>query len=162
MWKHTVEFFTKHFTVVRYDERGCGLSDWTSQGLDLDTWVGDLGLIVDTLGLESFDLLGMSQGGPVAIEYAVRHPERVRHLILAGTFSSGDFIPEAQKDALGKLMELHWGSSNPAFRQIFTSQFIPDATEEQRNWFNELQAKSTSPADEYPKESATSRPGATR
>ena len=146
VWKHTMEFFTKHFTVIRYDERGCGLSDWTDQGLDLDTWVADLTAIVDALALDRFDLLGMSQGGPIAIEYAVRHPERVRNLILAGTFSSGDFIPETQREALGRLMELHWGSSNPAFRQIFTSQFIPNATEEQRIWFNELQAKSTSPA----------------
>jgi pimeloyl-ACP methyl ester carboxylesterase/DNA-binding winged helix-turn-helix (wHTH) protein len=146
VWKHTVEFFTRHFTVVRYDERGCGLSDWTDEGMNLDAWVGDLATIVDTLGLERFDLLGMSQGGPIAIDYTVRHPERVRNLILAGSFPSGDFIPDSQKEALGALMELHWGASNPAYRQIFTSQFIPNATEEQRNWFNDLQAKSTSPA----------------
>jgi pimeloyl-ACP methyl ester carboxylesterase/DNA-binding winged helix-turn-helix (wHTH) protein len=145
VWKHVVEFLTRHHTVIRYDERGCGLSDWTDQGLDLDTWVGDLGAIVDALGLDRFELLGISQGGPIAIEYTVRNPERVRNLILHGTFPSGMFIPDAQVEALGALMEVGWGSSNPAFRQIFTSLFVPDATEEQRDWFNELQARSTRP-----------------
>jgi pimeloyl-ACP methyl ester carboxylesterase/DNA-binding winged helix-turn-helix (wHTH) protein len=147
VWKHMVEFFSRRFTVIRYDERGCGLSDWTDQGLDFDTWVGDLGVIADAaLGVEKFDLLGMSQGGPIAVEYAIRHPERVRRLILSGSFSSGDFIPASQREALGQLMEIGWGQSNPAFRQIFTSLFIPDATDEQRNWFNDLQQKSTSPS----------------
>ncbi|MBN1237910.1 MAG: alpha/beta fold hydrolase [Gammaproteobacteria bacterium] len=145
VWKHMVEFLTRHHTVIRYDERGCGLSDWTDRGFDLDTWVGDLGAIVDALGLDRFELLGISQGGPIAIEYAVRHPGRVRSLILVGTFSSGTFIPEKQKDAVGALIEAGWGSSNPAFRQLFTSLFVPDATEEQRDWFNELQARSTQP-----------------
>jgi len=146
VWRHMVEFFARHFTVVRYDQRGCGLSDWTDKNLDLETWVSDLGVIVDALGIERFDLFGLSQGGPISIEYAVRHPERVRNLILCGTFPSGKFIPEAQVDALERLMETGWGQSNPAFRQLFTSLFIPNATEEQHNWFNELQRKSTSPA----------------
>jgi pimeloyl-ACP methyl ester carboxylesterase/DNA-binding winged helix-turn-helix (wHTH) protein len=145
VWRHIVEFFARHFTVIRYDERGCGLSDWTDKNLGLETWVSDLGIIADTLKLEKFDLLGISQGGPIAIEYAVRHPERVRKLILCGSFSKGAFIPLAQSEALGKLIELGWGQDNPAFRQLFTSLFIPDATEEQRNWFNELQKRSTSP-----------------
>jgi pimeloyl-ACP methyl ester carboxylesterase/DNA-binding winged helix-turn-helix (wHTH) protein len=145
VWKHMVEFLTRHHTVVRYDERGCGLSDWTDQGFGLDTWAEDLAAIVDVLGLERFDLLGISQGGPIAIEYAVRNPDRVRNLILVGTFPCGAFIPDAQVEALGALMEVGWGSSNPAFRQIFTSLFAPDATEEQRDWFNELQARSTQP-----------------
>ena len=143
VWRHMVEFFARHFTVVCYDERGCGLSDWTDKNLDLDTWVSDL---VDALGIERFDLFGLSQGGPISIEYAVRQPERVRNLILCGTFPSGKFIPDAQIDALERLMETGWGQSNPAFRQLFTSLFIPNATEEQRDWFNELQRKSTSPA----------------
>jgi len=146
VWRHFVAFFARHFTLVRYDERGCGLSDWTDRGFDLDTWVEDLALIVDTLGIERFDLLGMSQGGPIAIEYAVRHPERVRKLILSGTFARGSFIPQSQREALGQLIELGWGQSNPAFRQIFTSLFVPDATEAQRNELNELQRRSTSPA----------------
>ncbi|HEX6997193.1 MAG TPA: alpha/beta fold hydrolase [Gammaproteobacteria bacterium] len=145
VWRHIVEFFARHFTVVRYDERGSGLSDWTDQNLDLDTWVGDLGVIVDSLEIEQFDLFGLSQGGPISVEYAVRHPERVRRLILCGTFPSGAFIPSEQRQALERLIEAGWGQSNPAFRQLFTSLFIPNATEEQHNWFNELQRRSTSP-----------------
>src|SRR5690606_13634936 len=145
VWRQ-VEFFASHFTVVRYDERGTGLSDWTGKNLDLDAWVGVLAVIVDSLGLERFDLFGLSQGGPISVEYAVRHPERVRNLILCGSFASGAFIPNAQREALERLIELGWGQSNPAFRQLFTSMFIPSATEEQRHWFNELQRMSTSPA----------------
>jgi pimeloyl-ACP methyl ester carboxylesterase/DNA-binding winged helix-turn-helix (wHTH) protein len=145
VWRHMVEFFARNFTVIRYDERGCGLSDWTDRGFDLDTWVGDLGVVVDALGIEQFDLLGISQGGPIAIEYAVRHAERVRRLVLVGSFASGTFISREQRAALVQLIENGWGQSNPAFRQLFTSLFIPDATEEQRSWFNELQRKSTSP-----------------
>src|SRR5690606_20708340 len=145
VWRHMVEFFARHFTVVRYDERGSGLSDRTDKNLDLATWVNDLGVIVDSLGIEKFDLFGLSQGGPISIEYAVRHPERVRHLILCGAFPSGAFIPSAQREALERLIETGWGQSNPAVRQLFTSLFIPNATEEQRNWFNELQRRSASP-----------------
>lgn len=145
VWKHMVEFLTRRHTVIRYDERGCGLSDWTDRGLDLDTWVGDLETIVDAVGVDRFVLLGISQGGPIAIEYTVRNPQRVSHLVLLGTFSSGAFIPDEQRDALGSLIEVGWGRSNPAFRQLFTSLFIPHATDEQREWFNELQLRSTSP-----------------
>ncbi len=145
VWRHMVEFFSSHFTVVRYDQRGTGLSDHTDKGFDLDTWVDDLGVIVDSLGIERFDLFGLSQGGPISIAYAVRHPERVRNLILCGSFPSGAFIPKAQREALEQLIESGWGQSNPAFRQLFTSLFIPNATEEQRSWFNELQGRSTSP-----------------
>ena len=146
VWRHMVEFLARHHTVIRYDERGCGLSDWTEEGFDLDTWVGDLSAIVDSIGLDEFDLLGVSQGGPIAIEYSVRNPKRIRHLVLVGTFACGAFIPEEQREALRHLIETGWGRSNPAFRQIFTSLFIPDATDEQRDWFNELQARSTLPA----------------
>jgi len=146
VWRHWIEFLTRHHTVIRYDERGCGLSDWTDQGFNLETWVGDLGAVIDAVGLERFSLLGLSQGGPMGIEYAVRHPERVERLILFGTYPSGDFLPDRQREALGALIETGWGSSNPVFRQLFTSLFIPDASEEQRDWFNGLQAKSTTPA----------------
>lgn len=145
VWAPIVELLARDHMLIRYDERGCGLSDWTEQGFDLDTWVGDLETIVDALGLCAFALLGISQGGPIAIEYTVRHPERVRRLALVGTFASGSFIPEDQRAALNRMIETGWGRSNPAFRQLFTSLFIPDASDEQRDWFNELQARSTHP-----------------
>jgi pimeloyl-ACP methyl ester carboxylesterase/DNA-binding winged helix-turn-helix (wHTH) protein len=146
VWSHWVEFFTRHHRLVRYDERGCGLSDWVDRGLDLDTWVEDLAAVIEAVGLERFDLLGISQGGPIAIEYAVRHPERVARLVLIGTYPSGNFLPDRERQALDALIESSWGSDNLAFRQLFTSLFIPDASPEQQQWFNLLQAKSTRPA----------------
>jgi pimeloyl-ACP methyl ester carboxylesterase len=136
---------------VRYDERGCGLSDWEVEDFSVETWVRDLETVVDTLGLERFPLLGLSQGGPVAITYAVRHPERVSHLILYGSYARGwwklNLSPQQREETemLITLSKLGWGRSNPAFRQVFTSMFIPDATIEQMRWFNDLQQMSTSP-----------------
>jgi pimeloyl-ACP methyl ester carboxylesterase/DNA-binding winged helix-turn-helix (wHTH) protein len=146
VWRHWVAFFTESHQLIRYDERGCGLSDWTDEGFDLDTWVRDLEAVVDAVGIREFDLLGLSQGGPIAVEYAVRHPERVRHLLLFGTYPNGNFMEHRQRNVLAELIETGWGASNPAFRQLFTSFFVPDATEEQRDWFNLLQARSTKPA----------------
>jgi len=146
VWRHWIQFLTRHHTLIRYDERGCGLSDWTDQGFDLATWVGDLDAVVEAVGLKEFLLLGLSQGGPMAIEYAVRNPKRVQRLVLFGTYPCGDFLPDRQREALGALIETGWGSSNPVFRQVFTSLFIPEASDDQRDWFNQLQAKSTTPA----------------
>ena len=135
---------------VRYDERGCGLSDWQVPELTFESWVRDLETVVDTLGLDRFDLLGISQGGPVAVRYAAQHPERVSHLILYGTYARGwqyrgdPKVLEA-REAIIKLVRLGWGMNNPAFRQIFSTRFIPDAGPEQMEWFNDLQRVSVSP-----------------
>ncbi len=146
VWRHWVEFFTQHCLLVRYDERGCGLSDWTQSGFDLATWVSDLEAVIDAVGIDEFDLLGVSQGAPIAIEYAARHPQRVKHLVLFGGFPDGSFLPTPQVRAMSELIDTAWGSGNPIFRQLFTSLFIPGANEEQRDWFNLLQANSTKPA----------------
>jgi fermentation-respiration switch protein FrsA (DUF1100 family) len=109
------------------------------------------GAVIDDLGLERFPLLGVSQGGPVAIAYAVRHPEKVSHLILYGTYARGrfhrDYSPQEAKtgQTLLSLIELGWGQDNPAFRQFFTTLFMPEAKAEQMHWFNDLQRVSTSP-----------------
>lgn len=104
--------------------------------------------MVDTLGLERFPLFGISQGCAISIAYAVRHPERVSHLILYGGFARGPFRRGAkqreQAEAMVTLIGHGWGEDNPAFRQMFTSSFIPDGTPEQMAWFNELQRKSAS------------------
>ena len=150
VWRHWIEELSRFHRYVRYDERGCGLSDWKVPDFSFDAWVRDLEAVVDSLGLERFALLGVSQGGPVGIAYAVRHPERVTHLVLYGSYCLGwanrDLPAQAEEyEAQVKLTQFGWGRNNPAYRQIFTSQFIPGATPEQMRWFNELQRISTSP-----------------
>jgi pimeloyl-ACP methyl ester carboxylesterase len=151
VWSHWLAELARDHLLVRYDERGCGLSDWAVEDFSFDAWVRDLESVVDALGLDQFVLLGISQGGPVAIEYAARHPDRVRQLILYGAYARGwakrgSVEPKMEEQrALITLMREGWGRDNPAYRQIFTSLFIPEATLEQMRWFNELQRMSTSP-----------------
>jgi pimeloyl-ACP methyl ester carboxylesterase len=122
--------------------RGNGLSDREVKDVSLETFVSDLEAVVDAAGLERFALFGISQGCAISIAYAVRHPERVTHLILLGGFALGPekrAQSEAEKEqaaAMLTLMRLGWGQENPAFRQLFTSRFIPGATKEQADWFN--------------------------
>ncbi|MCI0434199.1 MAG: alpha/beta hydrolase [Gemmatimonadetes bacterium] len=151
LWQSWFRALSRDHKLVRYDERGCGLSDWNAEDYSLEAWVRDLEAVVDAAGVERFPLLGMSQGGPVAIAYAVRHPERVTHLLLYGTYARGwtrrGLSPEqiAEHEALITLTERGWGRDVPVYREVFTRTFIPDASEEQRNWFNDLQGITTSP-----------------
>jgi pimeloyl-ACP methyl ester carboxylesterase/DNA-binding CsgD family transcriptional regulator len=153
VWSHLLRALSAHSTFVRYDERGCGLSDWAVEDLSFESWVRDLETVADAVGAERFGLLGISQGAPIAIAYAVRHPERVTHLVLHGGYARGRLVrsdtPQAREESemMTKLAELGWGKVDPSFRQFFTSQFIPGATPEQHNWFNELERISTSPAN---------------
>ncbi len=150
VWRHWLTALSREHKLVRYDERGCGLSDWDVP-LAFEAWVSDLETVVDALGLESFPLLGISQGASIAIAYAVRHPERVSQLIIHGGYARGwlkrETTPQQRKEAgmMVELAELGWGKENAAFRQFFTTQFIPDGTPEQHLWFNELERRSTSP-----------------
>ena len=151
VWKHWWQELSKNHRLIRYDERGCGLSDWSTEDQSFDSWVSDLESVIDTLALERFPLLGISQGGAVAVEYAVRHPERVSHLVLYGAFGRGQAkrrqSPQVQEEqeALYTLMTQGWGRDNAAYRQIFTSMFIPEGTAEQMRWLNDLQRVSSSP-----------------
>lgn len=155
VWRHWLESLAESHQLIRYDERGCGLSDWDVEGFTLESWVHDLETVVDAAGIERFPLLGISQGGPIAITYAVRHPERVSHLILYGSYVRGkshrDLSPEKAQEVkmLGELIRLGWGQESPAFRQVFTTMFIPEGTSEQWSWFNELQQVSASPDNAY-------------
>src|SRR5438067_4712463 len=152
VWNHLLRELSRRHTLVRYDARGCGLSDWDVEP-SFDAWVRDLEAVVEASGCERFPLLGISQGASIAIAYAVRHPERVSHLILHGGYARGRLhwsgTSKAQDEAemMIKLAELGWGQQNPAFRQFFTTQFIPDGTPEQHQWFNELDRLSTSAHD---------------
>ena len=147
VWRHWWAELSSRRHFVRFDQRGCGLSDWVVPEMSFASWVSDLECVVDSLEIEQFDLLGMSQGGAVAIEYAARHPQRVRRLILCGAFARGwaKRGEEEEHQAILALIRRGWGGDNPAYRQLFTSQFMPDATLEQMNSFNELQRLSSSP-----------------
>ena len=150
VWRPWLRELSRDHALIRYDERGCGLSDRDVDDLSFDAWVDDLEAVVDAAGLERFDLLGMSQGGPVGLAYAARHPERVRRLVIYGSYAVGwkhradpDF--RRREEALIQLISDGWGRDNPAFRQVFTSMFLPEGTPDQLAWFNELQRETTSP-----------------
>jgi serine/threonine protein kinase/pimeloyl-ACP methyl ester carboxylesterase/tetratricopeptide (TPR) repeat protein len=150
VWRHLLAEFARDHTFIRYDERGNGLSDWNVSDLSFDAWVEDLDSVVDAAGLDHFPLLGISQGGAVAIAYAVRHPEKVSHLILYGAYARGWAKRESaeeieQRQAQLTLVRLGWGKDNPAFRQLWTTLYAPDASPEQAQSFNDLQRVSTSP-----------------
>ena len=148
IWRHVFRGLSRKHTLVRYDARGNGLSDWNVDTLSLDAWVTDLETVVDAVGVDRFPLLGISQGGAVAVAYAVRRPERVSHLILYGAFALGGMkrspAEKEMREAMTTLMRLGWGADDPSFRQMFTAQFIPGGTHEQADHFNELHRKTTS------------------
>jgi class 3 adenylate cyclase/pimeloyl-ACP methyl ester carboxylesterase len=153
IWRHLYRELSLDHTLIRYDARGNGLSDRDVEAVSFSAFVADLETVVDAAGLNHFALLGISQGCAVAVAYAVRHPQRVRRLILLGGYAVGwakraqSTAEKEQSAAMLTLMRLGWGQENPAFRQLFTSQFIPGGTKEQADWFNELQRISASPED---------------
>ncbi|MEX0801229.1 MAG: alpha/beta fold hydrolase [Dehalococcoidia bacterium] len=148
---HFLRGLSEHSTLIRYDERGTGLSDRDVDDMSFESWVSDLETVVDATGLERFALLGISQGGPVAVAYAVRHPERVSHLLLYGSypkFRTPRTEEQAEElEAFLLLMGRSWGRNNPAFRQMFTTYFVPGASAEQMRAFNYMQRESASPAN---------------
>lgn len=150
LWRHWIDEFSARHTLVRYDERCNGMSDWNAPALSFDLLVEDLLTVANAAGLERFDLLAISQGCPVAVSFAVRYPERVRRLVMINGFAAGwaharDPEQRAQWDALATLARTGWGKDNAAFRQTFTNLFFPDATAQQSAWWNELQKLSASP-----------------
>ena len=136
--------------MARYDGRGCGLSDRAVEDLSFEANLRDLEAVADAAGFKRFILLGCCQGSGLAIAYAARHPERVSNLVLYGAFARGRLKrnPSAQDldeaNMMLKLVELGWGRENPAFRQVYTTLFIPESTPEQFRWFTDLQRMSTS------------------
>jgi pimeloyl-ACP methyl ester carboxylesterase len=151
VWRHFLDQLGNIATVVRYDERGFGMSDWTVDDFSLEARVSDLEAVLATTGLDRFALLGMSGGSAVAMAYAIAHPERVSRLILYGTVC-GDPVtwsPEAwaEEETYRSMIRVGWAREDADFRRVFTMKFIPDATEEQMRWFDDLQRMSTSPAN---------------
>ncbi|WP_299969393.1 alpha/beta hydrolase [uncultured Roseobacter sp.] len=150
IWGRSFAEIARYRNFIRYDERGCGLSDWDVDDLSFDAFVEDLEAVADKLELERFPLLGISQGAAVSIEYAVRHPERVSGLILVGAYAAGwrhltDPEEQARREAVLTLTELGWGTDNSAYRHIFSRTFMPEATREELEWFDEFQRQTTSP-----------------
>jgi pimeloyl-ACP methyl ester carboxylesterase len=150
IWSPLFRELARDHRVIRYDERGNGLSDWEVADLSFKAFVTDLETVVDATGLDKFALLGISQGAAVSIEYAVRHPERVSRLVLFGGYPAGWRIDASEevireREAVMTLTATGWGQDNPAYRQIFSSTFMPSATYEELQWFNEFQRSTTSP-----------------
>ena len=150
VWNHWFTQFSTHNRLYRYDIRGTGLSDWVDSKLDFEQQVADLECVADAAGLGKFALLGISQGSSVAIEYAVRHPHRVTHLVLHGGFSRGWARRGSDSERAGRawaeLVRIGWGTrATAAYRRMFAELFIPQATEEQMSWFEEMQRRSTTP-----------------
>ena len=146
IWSPLLHALAAGNRLIRYDERGNGLSDWDVDDISFDAFVRDLESVVEAAGLKRFALLGISQGCAVSIAYAVRHPERVSHLVLYGGFARGRHKRDSeQAETLLSLIRQGWGRENPAFRQFFTSLFVPNGTPEQMQWFNDLQRITTSP-----------------
>ncbi|WP_445165555.1 alpha/beta fold hydrolase [Mycolicibacterium sp. Dal123E01] len=149
VWRHWVSDLSADHTFIRYDERGCGLSDWEVGNFTFEDWVADLESVADAVGLQRFPLLGVSQGGAVAIEYAARHPEKVSHLVLCSAYARGRGVravsPEEQRAAALDLARVGWGRDDPAFRQVFAAQFLPDGSRSDWADFDQLQRRTTSP-----------------
>ena len=150
VWRHWIDSLSKGNTLIRYDERGNGLSDWNASDLSFAAMVCDLESVADANGLSGFPLLGVSQSCAVSVAYAVRHPERVSHLVLYGGYAKGwrkrgDRHEIDTHEAMTTLIREGWGKDNPAFRQLFTETFIPGASREQMAWFNDLQKETASP-----------------
>jgi pimeloyl-ACP methyl ester carboxylesterase len=150
VWHHWLVGLARQRMLVRYDERGCGLSDHDVDDFSLDAWVQDLETVVDDLRLDRFSLLGVSQGGAVAVAYAARHPDRVSRLVLFGAYAQGRLrratSDEQQRESAlqVEMVRLGWGREDPAFRRFFTSSFIPDAPPELWESFAELLRRTTS------------------
>jgi len=151
LWRLWWDELGRDHTVIRYDERGCGLSDRNPDDLDLPAFVDDLSAVVDAAGVDRFVLLGVSQGAGVAIQYAVENPDRVSRLVLVGSYAKGRMRQEmtgeqmAEVELLQSIVRVGWGKSHPMFRQVFISMLAPGATEEQKDWFDELMRVSTEP-----------------
>ena len=149
VWRHWLGELTARATVVRYDERCCGLSDPDPRELGIDAFVSDLEAVIDAVGLDRFSLLAISQGGAVAIEYAARHPERVEQLIFCGAYARGRLMRGREYGAEEhaarlELVRIGWGRGDAQFRRVFANWMLPDGTAEEIAAFDELQARTSS------------------
>jgi pimeloyl-ACP methyl ester carboxylesterase/DNA-binding CsgD family transcriptional regulator len=150
IWRHWFEALADGRTLVRYDPRGSGLSDRNVDDFSLETWIRDLEAVVDAVGLQRFPLIGLCQGGAVAVAFTARHPERVSRLVLYDSYLSGAYAEgidqriQKQAHTLSEMIELGWGQETGAFREVFANLLMPDANKEQLRWIGELQRRTAS------------------
>jgi len=148
VWRHWLDSLGQGNTLVRYDERGCGLSDREVRDLSVDAWIRDLETVVDAAGIDTFALLGISQGAAIALAYAAQHRERVSRLVLYGGYARGrrhrQPIEQRREEALISAIRAGWTDPNPVFRHLFTTLFLPEGTAEQMAWYDELQRQTAS------------------
>jgi len=151
VWRPWLEALSARNQFVRYDPRGCGLSDRYVADLSIEAWQADLNAVAASIEEPRFVLLGLSQGGALSIAYALSHPERVSHLVLLNAYGQGARI-RAKTDAerleaetLVNLIRIGWGRDNPAFCRFFTNLFIPGGTSEQHRWWGDLERMTASP-----------------
>jgi pimeloyl-ACP methyl ester carboxylesterase/DNA-binding CsgD family transcriptional regulator len=154
VWGHWTRFLSSHFDFVRFDERGCGLSERHVEDVSPKNWLGDLETVVEAAAiLKPMVQLGISQGSAATIQYAIRHPGRVSHLVLYGGYARGGLVRGGRHAehyrALMEMVRLGWGSDNALFRQAFTARFVPSGNHEQLDWFNELCRRTVAPEMAY-------------
>jgi len=152
IWGHLIEGLSEQHQFVRYDPRGTGLSDRNVDAVSPELWLKDIEAVVNDLGLERFALLGISQGGPTSIRYAVEHPDKVTHLILYGSYARGrlhrdgkDRLSPEMVDAMSTLIEQGWGSDNESYRELFSSAQVPSGNREMIRFLNDLEKVSATP-----------------
>ena len=147
VWRHFLRDLGEVATVVRYDERGHGLSDRDVDDFSLEARIDDLEAVVEHSGVDRFAVMAMSQGGPVGIRYVARqlaeHPGRVTRMIFYGSYATAlpDPTDEDREmdDAIDQIIKVGWSRPTPEFRRVFTTMMIPGASEEQMSWLDELQ-----------------------
>lgn len=151
IWRHWVRALSARNRYIRYDPRGCGLSDRFVADLSREAWGRDLEAVAATIDDPRFVLLGLSQGGALAVEYALNHPERVSHLVLVNAYGQGgrarakNDAERLEAETLVNFIRIGWGRENPDFCEFFTNLFIPDGTPEQHRWWGELERVTASP-----------------
>jgi pimeloyl-ACP methyl ester carboxylesterase/DNA-binding CsgD family transcriptional regulator len=153
VWRHFLEDLGRFATVIRFDERGYGLSDWDVTDFSLDMRIADLEAVVEDAGYPQFALMAMAQGGPVAIRYAAEHPERVTRLLFYNSYADAarDLTPEQVEveDTFDQMIKVGWARPDSTFRRVFTSLLVPAATEQQKGWLDELQRVAASATSAY-------------
>jgi pimeloyl-ACP methyl ester carboxylesterase/DNA-binding CsgD family transcriptional regulator len=151
VWRPWIAQLSDGFRYIRYDARGCGLSDRFVADLSVDAWQADLNAVAAGIDEPRFIMFGLSQGGGLAVRYAFEHPERVSHLVLLNAYSQGARVRATtqeellEADTLVNFIRVGWGRENPAFSQFFTHLFLPDGTAEQHRWWGDLERMTASP-----------------